>query len=105
MKIFSALFLVLTTLMVSFSAAAQWPPETGAKVAGNALEIPTQLSAVNTSLEQLLNQGGVVISSYAATDGPVVTLRNGKHYIICLVKGAGSSPGQNVPTSKCYQMN
>lgn len=58
MKIFSALFLVLATLMVSFSAAAQWPPETGAKVAGNALELPTQLSAVNTSLEQLLNQGG-----------------------------------------------
>lgn len=91
--------------LVSFSAAAQWPPETGAKVPGNALEYPTRLSAVNQSLEQMLNQGGEIISSSLAQDGPVVTLRLHKHYIICLLKGAGSGSDQNVATSKCYAMN
>lgn len=105
MKYLSACWLALLSLSASFGAAAQWPPETDARVPGNALEVPTQLSAVNQSLEQLLNQGGQVISSYVAADGPVVTLRKNKHYILCMVKGASSSPGQNVATSKCYQMN
>ncbi len=105
MKYLSACGLALLSLSVSFGAAAQWPPETGARVPGNALEVPTQLSAVNQSLEQLLDHGGQVISSYVATDGPVVTLRKDKHYILCMVKGASSSPGQKVATSKCYQMN
>lgn len=104
MKKLITLLLPLAAVL-SFSAAAQWPPETGAKVPGNALEYPTRLSAVNQSLEQMLNQGGEIISSSLASDGPVVTLRLHKHYIICLLKGAGSGSDQNVATSKCYAMN
>ena len=105
MKFFSALCLTVLTSALSFTAAAQWPPESGAKVPGNALEYPTRLSAVNHSLEQLLDQGAVIVSSSLGSDGPVVTLRNGKHYTFCLVKGAGSGADQNVSTSKCYALN
>ncbi|ARU96312.1 hypothetical protein [Tatumella citrea] len=105
MKNLITLLLLIFVAVSSFSAAAQWPPETGAKVPGNALEYPTRLSAVNQSLEQMLNQGGKIISSSLASDGPVVTLRFHQHYIICLLKGAGSGSDQNVPTSKCYAMN
>ncbi len=105
MKSLMTLLLLSFATVTSFSAAAQWPPETGAKVAGNALEYPTRLSAVNQSLEQMLNQGGEIITSSLASDGPVVTLRLHKHYIICLLKGAGSGADQNVATSKCYAMN
>ncbi|WP_294901324.1 hypothetical protein [Tatumella sp. UBA2305] len=105
MKKLITLLLLSFTTATSFSAAAQWPPETGAKVPGNALEYPTRLSPVNQSLEQMLNQGGEIIASSLASDGPVVTLRLKKHYIFCLLKGAGSGSDQNVATSKCYAMN
>ena len=85
--------------------AAKGPREAGGKVPAIPLEYPTRLSAVNSSLEQMLDQGGVVISSTLGTDGPIVTLRKGKHYIFCVLKGAGSGSDQNVATSKCYAMN
>ncbi|MFC6376849.1 hypothetical protein [Tatumella terrea] len=105
MKFRSTLCFAVLTSAISFTAAAQWPPETGAKVPGNALEYPTRLSAVNSSLEQMLDQGAVIISSSLGTDGPLVTIRKGKHYIFCMLKGAGSGSDQNVATSKCYAMN
>ncbi len=105
MTYLTTLWVALLATVVSFPASAAWPPETGAKVPGNALEYPTQLSAVNQSLEQMLNQGAEIIASSLASDGPVVTIRLHKHYIICLLKGAGSGSDQNVSTSKCYAMN
>ncbi len=105
MKFRSALCFAVLTSAISFTAAAQWPPETGAQVPGNALEYPTRLSAVNESLEQMLDQGGAIISSTPGADGPIVTLKKGKHYIFCVLKGAGSGSDQNVATSKCYAMN
>lgn len=105
MKKLSTMIFGCLTLSAAFSAAAQWPPETGAKVPGNALEYPTRLSAVNDSLEHMLNQGAAVITTSPGTDGPMVTIKKGKHYIICVLKGAGTGADQNVATSKCYQMN
>ncbi|MCF5706652.1 hypothetical protein GIV19_05045 [Pseudomonas syringae] len=96
------LALILST---PFASAAGWPPETGAKVAGNALEVPTKLEATDVSLEKMLNDGAKVVSSYVAQDGPVVTVLNKKHYVICMLKGAGTGSDQNVATSKCYVMN
>ena len=89
-------------LITTFASAAGWPPETGAKVVGNALEV---LEATDVSLEKMLNDGAHVVSSYVAQDGPVVTVLNKKHYAICMLKGAGMGSDQNVATSKCYVMN
>ncbi|MCX8957653.1 hypothetical protein [Erwinia psidii] len=94
--------LLLTPILVS---AAGWPPESGAKVAGNAQEYPTKLEAVNQSLEQLLNGGARIVSSALSTDGPVVTLSHRKKSVICLVKAAGTGSDQNVATSRCYALN
>ncbi|BDH46066.1 hypothetical protein TUM12370_21100 [Salmonella enterica subsp. enterica serovar Choleraesuis] len=105
MKKLSVIFSSFIALGISFSACAAWPPETGAKVPGNALEYPTRLEPLNTSLEKLLNSDASVISSYAGETGPVVTLRLNSRYIICMVKGAGIGSDQKVATSKCYAMN
>ena len=101
-----AFILCASSLMITCRASASgWPPESGSRVPGNALEYPTKLSPLNVSLEKLLNNGAKVISTSLASDGPVVTVQNGKHYIICLLKGAGSGIDQNVSTSRCYAMN
>ncbi|KPW42814.1 hypothetical protein ALO95_100481 [Pseudomonas syringae pv. antirrhini] len=92
-------------LSASFASAGNWPPETSAKVPGNALEYPTKLEAVNVSMEEMLNAGATVVSSYVAENGPVVTLNNKKHYVICMLRGAGTGSDTNVATSKCYAMN
>lgn len=92
-------------LSASFASAGSWPPETSAKVHGNALEYPTKLEAVNVSMEEMLNAGATVVSSYVADIGPVVTLKNKKHYVICMLRGAGTGSDTNVATSKCYAMN
>ncbi|ORC61704.1 hypothetical protein BZK31_02005 [Pseudomonas floridensis] len=92
-------------LGTSLASADGWPPETSAKVPGNALEWPTRLEPVNVSLEKMLNAGATVVSSYVAQDGPVVTIVSKKHTIICMLKGAGTGSDQNVATSKCYSMN
>lgn len=92
-------------LLPSLASAAGWPPESGAKVPGNAQEYPTKLDAVNQSLEQLLNGGAKIVSSYVTQDGPVVTLSNRKKSVICLVKGVGTGSDQNVATSRCYALN
>lgn len=94
-------------LMVGFSSSLQaaWPPETGSKVPGNALEYPTKLAAVDTSLEKMLNRGATVISSSIGQNGPVVTLHDKNRYLVCLLRGAGIAADQNVATSKCYALN
>ena len=91
--------------VVTLASAANWPPETGAKVLGNALEYPTKLEPVNRSLQEMLNEGATVVSSGLGENGPVVTLHSGKNYVICILKGAGTGSDQNVATSKCYAMN
>lgn len=89
----------------SCSSYAAWPPETGQKVPGNALEYPTRLEPVNQSLEKMLNAGARVVSSYIGDAGPVVTVLSNKHYVICTLRGKGTGSDQNVATSKCYAMN
>ncbi|MFV0574549.1 MAG: hypothetical protein ACK5NC_03890 [Vibrio sp.] len=93
----------LTAAMTT--SAANWPPESGAKVAGNALEVPTKLEAVSTSLESMLNNGADIITSYIGENGPVVTIKHHHRYVICRVTGAGTGSDQNVATSKCYALN
>lgn len=105
MKALTHLLPIAIMLGASVASASGWPPETGAKVPGNALEYPTKLEPLDSSLEQMLNQGATVISSYIAGDGPVVTLRNQKRYAICMLKGAGTGEDQNVATSRCYALN
>ncbi|EOS94880.1 hypothetical protein LU631_22085 [Erwinia tracheiphila] len=68
---------------------------------GNALEYPTKLDTVNQSLEQLLNGGAKIVSSY----GLALTLTHKKKSVLCLVKGAGDGTVQNVATSRCYALN
>lgn len=92
-------------LLPALASAAGWPPESGARVPGNALEYPTKLEALNQSLEKLLNGGAKIVSASLGNDGPVVILNNKKQSVICLVKGAGSGSDQNVATSRCYAMN
>ncbi|AUH02223.1 hypothetical protein PCO86_03590 [Pectobacteriaceae bacterium CE70] len=103
-KSFTFVYLLLFLSAFTVSAAG-WPPVTGAKVPGNAMEFPTKLEPVNSSLETMLNKGAEVVSSYVGQYGPVVTIKNNKHYIICILKGAGTGSDQNVATSKCYAMN
>lgn len=98
-------FICLCITICSFDTFANWPPETGALVAGNALEYPTKLDAVDNSLETMLNSGAKMISSYVANDGPIVTIKYQQQYIICMLKGAGMGSDQNVATSKCYAFN
>ncbi|WP_237412174.1 hypothetical protein [Acinetobacter nectaris] len=49
-------------LQTSF-AAISWPPETGAKVVGNALEYPTTLSGQQKSMTDFLNHGAKIINT------------------------------------------
>ncbi|MBT0725314.1 hypothetical protein HH682_12985 [Rosenbergiella sp. S61] len=104
MKI-TALILSSLTLLVSPLSLAQWPPETGAKVPGNTLELPTTLKPISVPLDKLLNEGATLITAQRDTNGPTVTLRRGKHYIMCSVMGAVSGEDQNIATSRCYEMN
>ena len=101
--------IILTAIALSgvatLASAANWPPETGAKVPGNVLEYPTKLAPVNRSLQQMLNEGATLVSSGLGENGPVVTLHSGKSYVICVLKGAGTGSDQNAATSKCYAMN
>lgn len=102
--------LAIGLLFNSVLAMANWPPETGQLVPGNGLEYPTKLEAVNVSLQTMLDAGAEIISSYIATDGPVVTIKQHKEntalqYFICVVKGAGTGSDQNIATSKCYAFN
>ena len=101
------LLLIVGCLSLVFSSAtfAQWPPETGAKVPGNTLELPTTLKPVQVPLDKLLNQGATLITAQRDINGPTVTLRKGKQYIMCTVVGAGSGSDQNTATSRCYAMN
>ncbi|WP_241609530.1 hypothetical protein [Rosenbergiella australiborealis] len=92
-------------LLASPMGFAQWPPEAGAKVVGNTIELPTTLKPVAIPLDQLLNQGATIITAQHDTNGPTVTLKKGQHYIICMVSGAGSAKDQNIATSRCYAMN
>lgn len=101
----SGLLALAATLSISAFADTDWPPETGAKVPGNALDVPTMLEGVQDSLETMLNNGGKVISAYVEDDGPVVTLVYQNKNIICLLKGAGTGSNQRVATSKCYRLN
>ncbi len=96
---------LIVLLVTSTVSAANWPPNTASKVANNALEYPTKLDPVNTSLEEMLNNGASIISSYVAEDGPIITIKAKKKYVICLLKGAGTGSDQNIATSKCYAMN
>jgi hypothetical protein len=89
----------------NFAQAAEWPPETGAKVAGNALEMPTKLVGITTSLEDLLNTGAEVIASSLEDNGPVITVKYRKQFIVCILKGAGIGSDQKIATSKCYALN
>jgi len=100
-----AMILCGVTLLTSPFTFAQWPPEAGAKVPGNTLELPTTLKPVSVPLDKLLNQGATIITAQRDTNGPTVTLKKGKHYIMCTVAGAGSGSDQNVATSRCYEMN
>ncbi|MBT0720199.1 hypothetical protein EFZ10_11060 [Tatumella sp. TA1] len=104
MKIFAFIVGSLALLTSPFSSA-QWPPETGAKVPGNTLELPTTLKPVSVPLEKLLNQGATLITAQRDVNGPVVTVKKGKQYIMCIVIGAGSGGDQNIATSRCYAMN
>ncbi|MCK8360298.1 hypothetical protein LXA11_17635, partial [Erwinia amylovora] len=82
--------LITVLIMVGYKSSLQaaWPPETGSKEPGNALEYPTKLAAVDTSLEKLLNRGATVISSSIGQNGPVVTLHDKNRYLVCLLRGA-----------------
>lgn len=99
------LFCLLSLPFTNFALASQWPPETGANVAGNALEVPTKLTGITTSLENLLNAGAHVITSSLGDNGPVITVKYRQQFIICILKGAGIGSDQKIATSKCYAMN
>ncbi|MBS0849275.1 hypothetical protein [Citrobacter sp. JGM124] len=99
------LSILFSLLTVSGSAMADWPPEDSAKVPGNTLELPTTLKPVEKPLDQLLNEGGAVISAQHGKHGPVVTLKKGDQYIMCLLIGAGDGGDQNISTSRCYALN
>lgn len=109
-NIFIILSIILLTLFSGFTFA-DWPPETGALVPGNGLEFPTKLEVVNESLQSMLDGGALVISSYVAQNGPIVTIKrhnpkkSSMQYLICILKGAGIGSDQNVATSKCYAYN
>ncbi|MEA9389756.1 hypothetical protein SJI19_04165 [Acerihabitans sp. TG2] len=45
------------------------------------------------------------MSSSVAQDGPIVTIKYKKSYVVCMLKGAGTGSDQNVATSTCYAMN
>ncbi len=104
MKKISAIVISCLGLMAPY-ASADWPPEAGAKVPGNTLELPTTLTPVQQPLDKLLNQGASIITASREANGPVVTLKKGKRYIMCMVTGAGSGSDQNIATSRCYAMN
>lgn len=99
------LFGILFLHSSNFAQASQWPPETGGKVAGNALEVPTKLVGITASLEQLLNEGAEVIASSLADKGPVITVKYRQQFIVCILKGAGVGSDQKIATSKCYALN
>lgn len=99
------LIVLVLSGVATLASAANWPPQTGAKVPGNALEYPTKLEPVNRSLQHMLNEGATVVASELGENGPVVTLHSKKSYVICMLKGAGTGADQHVATSKCYAMN
>lgn len=101
----TTLILSCIALFISPYSLAQWPPEAGAKVPGNTLELPTTLKPLSVPLDKLLNEGATLITAQRDTNGPTVTLKKGKHYIMCTVVGAGSGGDQNIATSRCYEMN
>ncbi|SDB81907.1 hypothetical protein [Acinetobacter boissieri] len=99
------ILITLSTLSHLSYADSHWPPQTGAKVAGNALEYPTVLKAEQKPLSEFLNQGAKIVSTQIEDTGPVLTLQHGKKSLICFVYPANSSSDQNVATSKCYGLN
>ena len=101
----TTLILCCMTLFMSPLSLAQWPPEAGAKVPGNTLELPTTLKPISVPLDKLLDEGATLITAQRDINGPTVTLKKGKHYIMCSVVGAGSGGDQNIATSRCYAMN
>lgn len=96
---------LFSLLIFSVGAMADWPPAGGAKVPGNTMELPTTLKPVEQPLDHLLNEGGAVISAQQGEHGPVVTLKKGSQYIMCLLIGAGDGGDQNISTSRCYAFN
>lgn len=101
----TAVLLTLGTLSQFTYAQSTWPPATGAKVAGNALEYPTVLKAEQKPLSDFLNHGAKIVSTNIEDSGPVFTLQQGKKALICFVYPANSNTDQNVATSKCYGLN
>ena len=83
----------------------RWPLEESVKSPTKALSIPTKLDPLMTSLTDMLNAGGRIVSSYVGTTGPIVTVRLRKTYSICLLRGANPATDANVPTSECYALN
>ncbi|ESK38674.1 hypothetical protein P256_01491 [Acinetobacter nectaris CIP 110549] len=86
-------------------AATSWPPETGAKVVGNALEYPTTLSGQQKSMTDFLNHGAKIINTQMGERGPIFTLQQGKKFLLCFIYPANPETDQNVATSKCYGLN
>ncbi len=71
----TTLILSCMALFISPYALAQWPPEAGAKVPGNTLELPTTLKPLSVPLDKLLNEGATLITAQRDTNGPTVTLK------------------------------
>ncbi|MBB3870829.1 hypothetical protein [Brevundimonas mediterranea] len=87
------------------TGAQAWPPETSVRAPLNALEYPTVLEPVNRSLAALLDDGAKVVSAYVGEKGPIVTVQKRGKVTVCLVIGPDPSTDQNVPTSRCYNLN
>ena len=100
--------LLITTVVCGISSAyaeSKWPPETGAKVKGNALEYPTTLEAANNSLSYYLNKNATITSTQVTDRGPVFTLKQDKKNLICFVYPIDQVAGKETATSKCYKLN
>lgn len=100
-----AFALALTQTATGSEERYVWPPETSVRTPLNALEVPTVLEPVSTSLADLLDTGGRVVSVSLGEKGPIVTVARRGKVILCLVAGPNPSTDQNVPTSRCYRLN
>ncbi|WEV49127.1 hypothetical protein OZX61_01155 [Acinetobacter sp. ESL0695] len=98
-------FAILALGIQSTFAQMSWPPETGAKVVGNALEYPTTLNSQQKPMSDFLNHGAKIINTQMGERGPIFTLQQGKKSLLCFVYPANAQTDQNVATSKCYGLN
>lgn len=96
-----------TALAQSSPSSGNWLPDSGVKSPYSPLAIPTTLKPVETSLSDLLKQGYKITSTsnYANNAGALFTLTHKKQTLLCLLTAPNPQTDQNVPTSRCWELN